>query len=223
MPRKSSQLSKRLRALEIKQKADDKSTERKKQYYYVPAFLNNIWGSNGNFILRSAPGVDAQGVGTTPGTNRIGNTLNLRDCRINFYVAYPKTTDGALIIPYSGTMCRILLVDNLTDNTSLTASDVLQTTSYAMTSTYKNTVASGKRYKVLMDKKFALTSDKPDKAFSWKMKLPKSGRVVHYNGSLDTNPSDFNVSLIYIATDIAPLSPNQPVMKYHVKSSFEDA
>ncbi len=55
------------------------------------------------------------------------------------------------------------------------------------------------------------------------MKLPKTGRVVHYDGNLATNPSDFNVSLLYFCSDIGPLSTNQPLMRYFVKSVFEDA
>lgn len=218
-------LAKRLRALEVKQEGDDKSTERKKQYYYVPTFLNNAWASNGNFVLRTNQGVEGETTapgGTAAGLTRIGNSINIRDCRVNFYAALPKTTDGQALIPASGTLCRVMIVDNLKDNTSLVAADVLQTPAYAMTSSLKNSIAAGKRYRVLMDKKFALTSEKPDYTFSWKMKLPKSGRVVHYPNNLAFNPSDFNLSLIYICTDISPLSPNQPVMKYHVKTSFED-
>lgn len=221
--KKSTALVKRVKALEVKQKADDKTTERKKQYYYVPALLNNIWGSNGNFILRTGQGIEAEGNGTIAGRTRIGNSVNLRSSSIKFHISLPRNTDGNLSSIGMATVCRIMLVDNLTDNTSLLHSDILQTPSYPITSSYKNSIASGKRYKVLMDKTFTVNTDKPDKVFSFKLKVPKTGRVVHYNGNLDTNPSDFNVSLLYYCSDIAPLSTNQPLMRYYVKSVFEDA
>lgn len=214
-------LASRLKVLETKQKADDKSSERKVQYYQTPTFLNNIWSANNNFIIRTVKGLNASG-NTSAGETRIGNTINLRSSVIRFRASFPKNTDGVLTESSNyGTMVRVLLVDNLTDSTALTATDILQVPSYPLTSTYKNSIASGKRYKVLMDKKFAMTSEKPDVIFNYKMKLPKSGRVIHYNAN-DQNPSDFNVSLIYYATDISPLSPNQPILQYMVKSRFED-
>lgn len=221
----SSALVKRVKALEIKQKADDKSQERKKQYYYVPAFLNNIWGSNGNFILRTGQGLEANnnGSGTLPGSTRIGNSVNLRSSTIKFHISLPRDIDGNLSSIGMATVCRIMLVDNLSDSTSLLHNDILQTPSYPITSSYKNSIASGKRYKVLMDKTFTVNTDRPDKVFTFKMKLPKTGRVVHYDGTLDTNPSDFNVSLLYYCSDIGPTSTNQPLMRYYVKSVFEDA
>ena len=218
-----SSLAARLKSLENKQKADDKNTEHKVQYYNVPALLNNIWASNGNFVLRLQQGVESEGTIGTPGLSRIGNTVNLRSVNIKFYAALPKTSDGVCILSNAGTQCRVIIADNLSDNTSLVASDILQTPSYGITSTYKNSVGLGKRYKVYFDKKFTLTTDKPDKEFSFNMKLPKSGRVVHFNKNVDTNPSDLNLSMIYLATDIGPTSPNQPVMKYFVKSRFTDA
>lgn len=219
--KKTRGLASRLAVLETKQKADDKSSERKVQYYQTPTFLNSVWSSNNNFIVRTIKGLNAVG-NTSAGETRIGNTINLRSCVIRFRASFPKNTDAVLTESSNyGTLVRVLLVDNLTDSTALTATDILQVPSYAMTSTYKNTIASGKRYRVLMDKKFAMTSQKPDVLFNFKMKLPKSGRVVHYNAN-DQNPSDLNVSLIYYATDIGPLSANQPVLQYMVKTRFED-
>lgn len=220
---KRASMAARVKALEVKQAADDKATEHKVQYYNVPALLNNIWASNGNFVLRLQQGVEAEGAIGTPGLSRIGNTVNLRSVNIKFYVAFPKTSDGVCILGNAGTQCRVIIADNLSDNTSLVASDILQTTSYGITSPYKNAVGLGKRYKIHFDKKFTLTTDKPDKEFQFNMKLPKSGRIVHFNKNVDTNPSDLNLSIIYLATDIGPTSPNQPVMKYYVKSRFTDA
>ncbi len=167
--KKSSALVKRVKALEQKQKADDKTQERKKQYYYVPALLNNIWGSNGNFILRTGQGIEAEGgsaTGTTPGLNRIGNSVNLRSSSIKFHISLPRDTDGNLSSIGMATVCRIMLVDNLTDSTSLLHSDILQEPNYPITSSYKNSITSGKRYKVLMDKVFTVNTDRPDKVFT---------------------------------------------------------
>jgi hypothetical protein len=58
--------------------------------------------------------------------------------------------------------------------------------------------------------------------FKWKMPLPKSGRVLHYDADNDQSPSDFNVTMFWVCEDVGPLSGNQPTLEYYVKSSFED-
>lgn len=219
--RKSNALAKRVAVLEIKQKADDKATERKVQYYNTLNTISSVWDGFSNFILRTQQGVEAEG-SVTPGETRIGNSVLLRSCNMNFYLNLLKNSDGVVVTPNSATVCRIIMAHNLSDNSQLAAADVLQSTNYAMTSTYKNAIAGGKRYKILYDKKITLTAEKPDKVWSYKLPLPKSGRVIHYNGALDTNPSDFNVTIMYICDSIGPLSPNKPALQMFVKSRFED-
>jgi len=114
------------------------------------------------------------------------------------------------------------LVDNLDNIRALGASDILHNTAYPMISPYNSQVAAGKRYRVLGDFKFNLNStNKADHQFKWKMPLPKSGRVVNYEGD-SANPSDLNVSLIWICKSISPLSAGQPTMEYYVNTAFED-
>ena len=218
----SSALAKRVSVLEQKQKADDKATEQKVQYYYTPQTISNVYGGYSNFILRTQQGVEAEG-NTTPGDTRIGNQVLLRSAVCRFYLQLAKNSDGVVLEPNTGTICRIIMADNLTDNTQLGAADILQNTSYPMTSTYKNAISGGKRYRILMDKKITITGDKPDKSWSFKLPLPKTGRVVRYNGNLSTNPSDFNITLMYVCDSISPVSPNKPLLNMFVKSRFEDA
>ena len=216
-------LAKRVKTLEIKQKADDKSTERKQQYYENTHFMNSVWSSNYDFIVRTSQGTAGEGT-TSAGLTRIGNTINLRSATINFIAKLARDSNGQPLIPSQSTRCRVLLVDNLTGVESLAISDVLENSSYHMTSPYKSSVNRGERYRVLADYKFNLNaSNKADHQFKFKMPLPKSGRVIHYDeGTSVSLPSDFNVTMLWICDDIGPLTAVQPTLQYYVKSSFED-
>lgn len=218
----SKALVSRVRKLETKQKADDKATERKVFYYNTFTLMNSTWSANNAFALRTAQGVAAEG-NTAPGLNRIGNAILLRSLTIDFRAFLPTTGDGILNNPNSSSMVRVIIADNLTDTTPLTAADILEQPTYNIVSPYKNKIGSGKRYRIYGDYVFPLNDRQPQKHWKFKMALPKSGRVVHYNGSASTNPSDFNLSMIWVATEIAPLSSNQPTLQYYVKSRFEDA
>ncbi len=222
-PRKTSNLAKRVKTLEIKQKADDKSTERKVQYYINNHFLNSTWGSNYDFIIRTQQGVQGEG-SVAAGTTRIGNEINLRSSTINFIATLARDSNGQPLIPSQSTRVRVLLVDNLTGVESLAISDVLEDSVYKMTSPYKSAVNRGERYRVLGDYKFNLNaSNKADHQFKFKMPLPKSGRVIHYDeGTSVSLPSDFNVTMLWVCEDIGPLTAVQPTLSYYVKSSFED-
>lgn len=224
--KRGSNLAKRLSILETKQKADDKSTEYKVQYYDQTFVMSSSWSSASNFMFRTAQGIEGEGGVPTAaaGLIRIGNKLNLRSNQVKIRCSMPRSADGvlSLVNPYA-TQCRIIIVSNLTDNTALLIGDVLNDVAYPIISPYKNKVAGGKRYKVLADYKFVLTNERPDKLITYNMKLPKSGRVLNYDGALDTNPSDFNVSMLWISADTSPVSPNQPVFKYISKSRFTDA
>jgi len=228
MPKKhqSSALFKRVKALEVKQKADDKNTERKVQYYRSPHTLSNSWGTNYGFVLRTIQGVKGEG-NTAAGESRIGNSVNLRSMAFKFRLDLYRNSDGVVQQPDSATVCRVILADNLTDDTGLSASDVLQDPNYGITSPYKNAVAGGKRYRILMDKKVKLTgSNSPDSLWDFRMPLPKSGRICHYDvptsSTTTQNPSDLNISLIYYCTDIGATSGNKPVLYMYNIARFED-
>lgn len=216
-------LAKRVKTLEIKQKADDKSTERKQQYYVNTHFMNSVWSSNYDFILRTTQGTAGEGT-TAAGLTRIGNTINLRSAVINFVAKLARDSNGQPLIPSQSTRCRVLLVDNLSGVEVLAISDVLEDSTQKMTSPYKSSVNRGERYRVLADYKFNLNaSNKADHQFKFKMPLPKSGRVIHYDeGSSVSLPSDFNVTMLWVCDDIGPLTAVQPTLSYYVKSSFED-
>lgn len=222
----SSALAKRISVLETKQAADDKSTEYKVQYYDQSFSMSSSWTSASNFMFRTTQGVGAEGGVPSAGAGsiRIGNKINLRSNVVKMRCSMPRSGDGvlSLVNPYA-TQCRIIFVSNLTDNTSLAIGDVLNDTRYPVISPYKNSVAGGKRYKILADYKFTLTNDKPDKLLTYKMKLPKSGRVLNYASALDINPSDFNVTMLWLSADTSPVSPNQPDFRYISKSRFTDA
>lgn len=182
--------------------------------------MGSTWAANSGFALRTAQGVQAEG-NTGPGLNRIGNSVLLRSLSIAFKLSLPTDIDGVLNHPGSTTTYRIIIADNLSDDTALTASDLLENVSYSLTSPYKNSIGAGKRYKVYADMTGYLNGVRPERTFKFNMKLPKSGRVVHFNGG-STQPSDFNLSMIWIATNISITSPNQPMLQYYVKSRFED-
>lgn len=214
-------LVQRVAVLEEKQKADDKNTERKVQYYRSPQIVDSTWGANYGFALRLAQGTAGEG-NTSAGLARIGNTINLRSMKFNFWLALSKTSDGVPIEVNTATVCRIILADNLTDNTGLVATDLLQDPNYKITSPYKNKVAGGKRYKILMDKIVNISGRFPDKTFEFSMPLPRSGRVVHYDGSLSSDPSDLNLSLIYVCDATGPTSGNKPTLYMYNIARFED-
>ncbi len=221
--RKGSALVKRVRALEIKQKADDKNSERKVQYYRSPHILDNTWGANYGFALRTTQGTSGEG-NTNAGEVCIGNAINLRSMRFKFWLQLAKTSDGVPSEINTATICRVILADNLTDDTGLVATDLLQDpTSYPITSSYKNKVAGGKRYRILMDKVVTISGRFPDKVFNYSMPLPKSGRVVHYDGNLSQNPSDLNLSLVYYVAGTGPTSSNKPQLNMYNIARFEDA
>lgn len=214
-------LAKRVKTLEIKQKADDKSTERKRQYQENAVFLNNVWQVATNFIVNTQHGTAAQGT-NSPGRIRIGDSINLRSSTIKFHAHLPRNSDGQSTVLDLSTRARVILVDNLDNIRGLGAADILQNTAYPMVSPYKGSVAAGKRYRVLGDFQFNLNSyNKSDHTFTFKMPLPKSGRVVHYEGDA-ANPSDLNVSMIWLCKSISPLSAGQPAMEYYVNTQFED-
>lgn len=215
-------LARRVKVLEVKQKADDKNSERKVQYYRSPHPLDSTWGVNFGFALRTLQGTAGEG-NTNAGEIRIGNAINLRSMRFKFGLHLNKTSDGIPTAVDTATACRIILVDNLTDDTGLSATDVLQDpVSYPLISPYKNKVAGGKRYRVLMDKVVSISGRQPDKFFNYSMPLPKSGRVVHYDGNLSQNPSDLNISLLYVADATGPTSGNKPQLNMYNIARFED-
>lgn len=217
-------LVKRVKALEIAQKADEKRTETKVVYYKSVYTPSSTWGADNGFLLRSNQGTEGEGIaggGSAP-LARIGNEVLLRGVDFSFYLNMLRDSDGTLTYPNSSTMCRILLVDNLTDTTALTHLDVLQDPNYAMISTYKKSVAGGKRYRILMDKIITIGKEHPDRVWKFRMPVPKTGRIVHYDADTSEFPSDLRVSLIYVCGDISILSGNKPLLQMNVKSRFED-
>ena len=222
--RRSSTLAKRVKVLEQKQKADDNNTEFKVVYYNVDSNMDNSWGSNSNMAPNTTHGTDAEGDVNLTGNSRVGDQINLRHWTLEGVVQLPVTSDGVISNPNSSIPCRIILADNLTDNTALTAADVLKKTSSDLNtciSPYRNSAASGKKYRILMDKKIFLDSDKSVHHFKFKMKLPKSGRVLHYDDA-SVAPSDFNITLLHFA-NVSTLSSNKPKFTYFIKARYTDA
>lgn len=217
-------LAKRVEKLEIQQKADEKRTETKTIYYQSPYTVSSTWANDYGIILRSKQGTAGDGMsggGSTP-LSRIGNEVLLRGVDFAFSLNMLRDVDGTLTYPNSSTMCRILLVDNLTDTTPLSASDVLQSPTYYLTSSYKKSVSGGKRYKVLMDKRISVGKEHPDRYWKFKMPISKTGRVVHFDADTNEYPSDLRVSLLYICGDISISSGNKPLLQMFVKSRYED-
>lgn len=223
--RKTSGLAKRVKILEVKQKADDKSTEYKSTYQAYQQFINTSASTVSNMGPRTLQGVQGEGAVNVSDPVRIGNEINLRHYVVSGYVKLPTNSDGQLV---GGSLpnvnCRMIFADNLTDTTPLTIGDVLQdngTTARSLNSPYKNKISTGKRYKILADYKFNLDVVNGTKRFRFRMPLPKSGRVLHYDGNLNNDPSDLNISVIAFC-DVAPLSANQPDMLWTVKTRFTD-
>lgn len=221
--RMSNALAKRVSILETKQKADDNNTEYKVSYYNAESELDDSWGSNYSMAPRCTQGVAGQTNMGGVGAVRIGNEINLRYWSLEGYVSLPTSVDGTPTYPLSNVACRIIIADNLTDDTGLSAADVLQnavTGPQSLISPLKNAVAGGKRYRVHADYKFSLNSHK-DKRIKFRLKIPKAGRVLHYDGN-SANPSDFNLSLLTFCNVSASAS-NHPKFNYVIKSRFTDA
>jgi hypothetical protein len=222
--RKTSNLAKRVKVLEHKQKADDKNTEYKVAYYADSRPLDDSWASDYLMAPRTSQGVEGESSMTGVGNTRIGNDINLRHWSLEAYIALPKSTDGTPTFPLSQVPCRIIIADNLTDDSQLGAADVLQNPlsgSQSLISPYKNAVAGGKRYRILGDYKFSLTAEK-DKRIKFRMKLPKSGRVLHFPSNTSVHPSDFNISVMSFA-NVSTTGSNHPLFTYTIKSRFTDA
>lgn len=222
---KSTGLAKRVKILEQKQAADDKNTEYKVAYYSVQQEMDDSWGNNSGMAPRISQGTGAENAASgSTGAIRIGNEVNLRHWSLEGYIALPKTSDGTLNYPLSQVPCRVLLVDNLTDDSALAITDVLQnplSSVQSLISPYKNSANASKRYKVYADYKFTLNREK-DKRINFKMPIPKSGRILHYANGAASSPSDFNMTLLFYAQTSASGS-NQATFDYIVKSRFTDA
>lgn len=234
MPKKNNkgtQLTKRVKRLEERAKAVEKTMEHKSTYYVSFADMDDTWGVNSDMAPRTLQGTEGQNAGGAGALvyNRIGNEINLRSYVFHGEVRLPTTGDGIIQNPNSNIGCRILIADNLSDDSQLTGGDLLHAddaNSNSILSSYKSVVASSKRYKILYDKVIYLNNNRPSHKFSFKMKLPKSGRVIHYDqatggGSQSPYPSDFNVSLAYFA-DVSPVSSNKPRLTYFIKTRFTD-
>lgn len=220
-------LAKRVKKLEQKQKADDKSQEQKVVYYHSSSFINANWTANFDMCPRTTQGTAGDGNLGEGYAVRIGNSINLRSLVMNGIVTLPTNTDGILQNGGSSGQnvnCRIIIADNLSDRSNLLHTDVLQdssTTSKSLISSYQPSIKSGKKYRILADYKFHLSREKGTKRIKFVMPLPKTGRVVHYDGE-STNPSDLNLTMLTFS-DVAPLSANQPDFSYCYKARFEDA
>lgn len=214
-----SSIQKRLKKLEIAQKADENRTERKSLYKNDVNMVNTTWQSLQRFCM-----VPLNQDVTTDG--RIGNSVNLRSLNIKFHFNFPRGTDGVSTLgaSNSSTRVRLILIHNYKGMQTFAIGDILKTPTYKQTSYFQDEVAEGKRYKVLGDYKFNLNNaDKSDHMIDFKMKLPKAGRVITYPSDGSTVPADFNITMFWTCEDISPLSPNQPNMFYYLKSSYEDA
>lgn len=226
--RKGNALAKRVSILETKQKADDKNVEYKSTYQAYQQFISTSSSSVSSMGPRTRQGVQGETAVNAIGGDpvRIGNEINLRHYVVTGYVKLPTNSDGQLTGGnLSNVNCRIIFADNLTDTTQLSLANVLQDTGTvprALNSPYKNKITDGKRYKILADYKFNLDVTHGTKRFKFRMPLPKSGRVLHYDGDANEDPSDLNISVISIC-DVAPLSANQPDMLWTVKTRFTDS
>lgn len=221
----NSALIKRIASLEQRQAADDKNTEYKVSYYNLTQVMDDSWGTNSGMAPRTIAGVDAEtNMAGTSGAARIGNEINLRHWSLEAYVDLPKSVDGTPTYPLSQVPCRVILADNLTDDSALGISDILAnptSTAQSLISPYKNSANASKRYKIYADYKFTLTGEK-DKRIKFKMPLPKSGRVLHFANSSATTPSDFNMTLFFYAQTSVTGS-NHPNFNYVVKCRFTDS
>lgn len=224
--KQSKSLAKRLKQLEQRQAADDKNTEYKVTYQAYQQFINTSPSTVSNMGPRTLQGTAGQGAVNSADPVRVGNEINLRRYVVTGYIKLPTNSDGQQVGGnLSNVNCRMIFADNLTDTSPLTAAEVLQdtaNTARTLNSPYKNAVANGKRYKILADYKFNLDVTHATKRFKFNMPLPKSGRILHYDGNLNDDPSDLNISVIALC-DVAPLSANQPDMLWTVKTRFTDA
>ncbi|AJP36488.1 putative capsid protein [Avon-Heathcote Estuary associated circular virus 29] len=187
--------------------------------------MSNTWGGLQGLAPSTIQGTGAESSMTTYGKNRIGNEINMRHWSMDCFIDLPKALNGTPTFPLSQIPCRIILADNLTDDGALQAQDVLQnplSNAQSLISPYKNSANASKRYKIYADYKFTVAGNKAGKRIHFKMPIPKSGRVVHYQDGASSTPSDFNMSVLFFA-EISPAGTNFPNLNLVVKSRFTDA
>lgn len=221
-------LKKRVARLETQAKETKKTLEHKQVYYAGLSTAGLTWSQNYSFTPRLFQGVEdgnTLSVSATP-LSRVGNSITLKSCVAQFSVSLPRETDGEL--KQQVRAChnvRIILVDNIDNVNPISPSDCLADDSRAMVSGYNIAPPSGKNYNILMDKRFSLDNfgkRGSEKRFIFKMKIPKSGKVIEYQNNVSEHPINYQLSLL-IWSSCSTGSVLKPVVEYAFKSKYIDA
>lgn len=128
---------------------------------------------------------------------------------------------------------RILLVESVDGNTTLSLSDVLEYSNYAtvtdlvFVSPKKLVTGTNAKYKVHMDKTFELSAlntqgsqGKATKQISFNIKYGKTGKVMTYAGTTAAQPTNHRLHLFCISDSV---NVTHPSISYTVRSTYRDA
>jgi hypothetical protein len=148
--------------------------------------------------------------GIATGTNdsdRVGKSLKITSAMIRAVVTLDPTTP-------TNTFCRFMVVlDKQSNSTTPTMTDILDTISVH---SFRNT-EKGKRFTVLTDRRFSITTEKPQYVFNSYHKL---NTHVEYDGTGSTEASISTNSLWFIF--FSELASNAPVMNYQTRVRYID-
>lgn len=220
---KNSNFNKRLKKLETEQERDNKTIEYKQVYYVEDGIQTyQAWNIRQNILPTLLQGTEDGGNTVAPfvANARIGNNITIVSLTITFECSisahYPN-----------GVGCRFIIVDNKQGSLALPASKCLQndSTNYSMVSSFKTNPSFGETYNKLMDKRFTLnTYDNPIQRWTWKMKLPKSGKVISFPDNSSSLPVDFNMSInAFSDFDLLGVPADRPKYKMFCKLKYIDA
>ncbi len=220
-------VNKRLKKLEVKSKLQEKTTEFKQFYYHASVNLDSTWGSNSGMVPRLTAGVYDGGApaSSTTAEARIGDSITMVQLMGNLQARLSTAGTGAQALALQTANCRIIICDNLQGDEGLDAADVLadsSTAAQSMVSFYRTNIDPAKKYKIHADYKFTLNEKTPVKRIKFRMKVPKTGRVLDFNGGAASAPSNFNLSMLYFS-DIGPLEAEIPILDYNWKIKYIDA
>lgn len=150
---------------------------------------------------------------TTNSSSRIGNSITLMRSGIDFTFDVAVSTE-----PYN--KFRLIVVESTEGAEILALSDILLFPTQPMSSVYTTKSLTNKRYKILMDKKFTVSSGYTGAKFiKFRKRYGKTGRVINYDG-INVAPTDYKLTVLCVSdSTVAP----HPKMEYTMRHHYKDA
>lgn len=194
-----------------------KTIENKQINYEAEYNLQSSGWTVSNYLLPIlATGAEDGSVNNDPA--RVGNTISLmRTClTANLEVSQ---SDGFNRV-------RLMLVASKDGSQEITASDVLEYSSYTthgnlvFVSQYKTKAATNKNYQVLMDRVIDLNIYKDAYKSIKFVKRWKNGKELMYDGPGASAPTNYKLSLIQVSDSTAI---THPTIHFQMRNTYKDA